>query len=45
MTGITAFEPSGSEAFFLHVYLGKRPYYSRLSLLGGAAEYSAVREK
>ena len=44
MTGTTASGPSGSEAFFLHSYLGKRPYYSRMPLLGGTAEYSAVRE-
>ena len=44
IVGITALEPSGSRAFFLHLYLGKRPNYSRLSLLGGTAEYLAVRE-
>ena len=44
ITGITASEPFGSEAFFLHAYLGKRPDYSRMPLLGGTAEYSAVRE-
>ena len=44
IAGITASGPSGSEAFFLHAYLGKRINYSRIPLLGGTAEYSAVRE-
>ena len=44
ITGITASEPSGSEVFFLHAYLGKRAHYSQLTLLGGIAEYLVVRE-
>ena len=44
IAGITASEPSGSEAFFLHSYLGKQLNYSRMPLLGGTAEHSTVRE-
>ena len=44
IVGIKALEPSGSRAFFLHSYLGKRLNYSRMPLLSGTAEYSAVRE-
>lgn len=41
---IKALESSDSRAFFLHLYLEKQPNYSRLSLLGGTAEYSAVQD-
>ena len=44
IVGIKALDPSGSRAFFLHSYLGKRFNYSRMPLLGGTAEHSAVRE-
>lgn len=43
-SGNKTLESSDSRAFFLHLYLEKRLNYSRLSLLGGTAEYSAVQE-